>query len=106
MMLLPALGAAQGLPVLRGCSVQQQGQSLRLRLELGAQVAYRSFRLTDPERVVIDLSGVSSQSPRIDPMPAGAAVARIRSAHIWMVCASCSTSSSHVRPTCTGKVAR
>lgn len=80
MMLLPALGAAQGLPVLRGCSVQQQGQSLRLRLELGAQVAYRSFRLTDPERVVIDLSGVSSQSPRIDPMPAGAAVARIRSA--------------------------
>ncbi|AMU98343.1 N-acetylmuramoyl-L-alanine amidase [Xanthomonas citri] len=80
LMLLPALGAAQGLPVLRGCSVQQQGQSLRLRLELGAQVAYRSFRLTDPERVVIDLPGVSSQSPRIDPMPAGAAVARIRSA--------------------------
>lgn len=80
MMLLPALGAAQGLPVLRGCSVQQQGQSLRLRLELGAQVAYRSFRLTDPERVVIDLSGVSPQSPRIDPMPAGAAVTRIRSA--------------------------
>ncbi|ASL01178.1 hypothetical protein XcvCFBP7113P_13185 [Xanthomonas citri pv. vignicola] len=79
LMLLPALGAAQGLPVLRGCSVQQQGQSLRLRLELGAQVAYRSFRLTDPERVVIDLPGVSSQSPRIDPMPAGAAVARIRS---------------------------
>ncbi|MBV6814563.1 N-acetylmuramoyl-L-alanine amidase [Xanthomonas campestris pv. passiflorae] len=80
LMLLPALGAAQGLPVLRGCSVQQQGQSLRLRLELGAQVAYRSFRLTDPERVVIDLSGVSPQSPRIDPMPAGAAVTRIRSA--------------------------
>ncbi|MFW3177049.1 N-acetylmuramoyl-L-alanine amidase [Xanthomonas phaseoli] len=80
LMLLPALGAAQGLPVLRGCSVQQQGGSLRLRLEMGAQVVYRSFRLTDPERVVIDLSGVSPQSPRIDPMPAGAAVTRIRSA--------------------------
>ncbi|MBV6850663.1 N-acetylmuramoyl-L-alanine amidase [Xanthomonas euvesicatoria] len=80
LMLSPALGAAHGLPVLRGCSVQQQGESLRLRLELGAQVVYRSFRLTDPERVVIDLSGVSPQSPRIDAMPAGAAVTRIRSA--------------------------
>ncbi|MGX1995891.1 N-acetylmuramoyl-L-alanine amidase [Xanthomonas axonopodis pv. cassiae] len=80
LMLSPVLGAAHGLPVLRGCSVQQQGESLRLRLELGAQVAYRSFRLTGPERVVIDLPGVSSQSPRIDPIPGGAAVTRIRSA--------------------------
>ncbi|PPV05352.1 N-acetylmuramoyl-L-alanine amidase [Xanthomonas bromi] len=80
LMLSPALGSAQGLPVLRECSVQQQGELVRLRLELGAQVVYRSFRLTDPERLVIDLSGVSSQSPHIDPMPAGAAVTRIRSA--------------------------
>ncbi len=81
LMLSPALAAAQGLPVLRECSVQQQGGLLRLRLELlGAQVAYRSFRLADPERLVIDLSGVSSQAPRIDPIPAGAAVTRIRSA--------------------------
>ncbi|MCP3035480.1 MULTISPECIES: N-acetylmuramoyl-L-alanine amidase [Xanthomonas] len=80
LMLSPALGSAQGLPVLRACSMRQQGELLRLRLELGAQVVYRSFRLTDPERVVIDLSGVSPQSPRIDAMPAGAAVTRIRSA--------------------------
>lgn len=81
LMLSPALAAAQGLPVLQGCSVQQQGGLLRLRLELlGAQVAYRSFRLADPERLVIDLFGVSSQAPRIDPIPAGAAVTRIRSA--------------------------
>ncbi len=79
-MLAPTVGAAQGLPALRGCRVQQQGDLLRLRLELGAQVAYRSFRLSDPERVVIDLSGVSPQSPPIDPMPAGTAVTRIRSA--------------------------
>ncbi|KOR43550.1 N-acetylmuramoyl-L-alanine amidase [Xanthomonas oryzae] len=80
LMLSPALGFAQGLPVLRECSVQQQGESLLLRLTLGAQVAYRSFNLSNPERLVIDLSGVSSQSPRIDPMPAGTAVTRIRSA--------------------------
>ncbi|MBO9741358.1 N-acetylmuramoyl-L-alanine amidase [Xanthomonas axonopodis pv. begoniae] len=80
LMLAPTFGAAQGLPALRGCRVQQQGELLRLRLELDAQVAYRSFRLTDPARVVIDLPGVSSHSPRIDPMPAGAAVTRIRSA--------------------------
>ncbi|KGE53461.1 N-acetylmuramoyl-L-alanine amidase [Xanthomonas axonopodis pv. vasculorum] len=80
LMLAPTVGAAQGLPALRGCRVQQQGDLLRLRLELGAQVAYRSFRLSDPERVVIDLSGVSPQSPPIDPMPAGTAVTRIRSA--------------------------
>ncbi|WP_127167753.1 N-acetylmuramoyl-L-alanine amidase [Xanthomonas euvesicatoria] len=80
LMLSPALGSAQGLPVLRACSMRQQGELLRLRLELGAQVAYRSFRLTGPERVVIDLPGVSSQSPRIDPIPGGAAVTRIRSA--------------------------
>ncbi|TCK48321.1 LOW QUALITY PROTEIN: N-acetylmuramoyl-L-alanine amidase [Xanthomonas vasicola] len=79
LMLSPALGPAQGLPVLRGCSVQQQGESLRLRLELGAQMAYRSFNLSNPERLVIDLSGVSLQSPRMDPVPAGAAVTRIRS---------------------------
>lgn len=64
---------------MRGCSVQQQGESLRLRLELGAQMAYRSFNLSNPERLVIDLSGVSLQSPRMDPVPAGAAVTRIRS---------------------------
>ncbi|MFA4151067.1 N-acetylmuramoyl-L-alanine amidase [Xanthomonas perforans] len=80
LMLSPALGSAQGLPVLRACSMRQQGELLRLRLELGAQVAYRSFRLTGPERVVIDLPGVSSQSPRIDPIPGSAAVTRIRSA--------------------------
>lgn len=80
LMLSPALGSAQGLPVLRACSMRQQGELLRLRLELGAQVAYRSFRLTGPERVVIDLPGVSSQSPRIDPIPGGSAVTRIRSA--------------------------
>lgn len=79
-MLAPTFGAAQGLPALRGCRVQQQGELLHVRLELGAQVAYRNFRLSDPERVVIDLSGVSPQSPRIDPMPVGVAVTRIRSA--------------------------
>ncbi|WP_166750505.1 N-acetylmuramoyl-L-alanine amidase [Xanthomonas cannabis] len=80
LMLAPTFGAAQGLPALRGCRVQQQGELLHVRLELGAQVAYRSFRLSDPERAVIDLSGVSPQSPPIDPMPAGVAVTRIRSA--------------------------
>ncbi|WP_184557637.1 N-acetylmuramoyl-L-alanine amidase [Xanthomonas arboricola] len=75
-----ALGSAQGLAVLRACSVQQQGELLRLRLELSTQLAYRSFRLSDPDRLVIDLPGVSSQLPRIDPVPADAAVARIRSA--------------------------
>ncbi|MCL1525261.1 N-acetylmuramoyl-L-alanine amidase [Xanthomonas nasturtii] len=80
LMLAPTFGAARGLPALRGYRVQQQGELLLLRLELGAQVAYRSFRLSDPERVVIDLSGASPQSPPIDPMPAGTAVTRIRSA--------------------------
>lgn len=79
-MLSPALGSAQRLSVLRACSVQQQGGLLRLRLELSTQLAYRSFSLSDPDRLVVDLPGVSSQPLRIDPVPAGAAVARIRSA--------------------------
>ncbi|WP_115511922.1 MULTISPECIES: N-acetylmuramoyl-L-alanine amidase [Xanthomonas] len=79
LVLSPCLGNAQALPALQGCSVQQQGDVLRLRLELSAQAVYNSFGLSDPERLVIDLSGVSSQSPRIAPLPPGTAVIAIRS---------------------------
>lgn len=107
LMLSPALAAAQGLPVLRECSVQQQGGLLRLRLELlGAQVAYRSFRLADPERLVIDLSGVSSQAPRIDPIPAGAAVTRIRSAAHLDGLRVVFDLQQPVRSTCAGRTVR
>ncbi|MEA9588156.1 N-acetylmuramoyl-L-alanine amidase [Xanthomonas sp. WHRI 10064A] len=79
LVLSPGLGNAQALPALQGCSVQQQGDVLRLRLELSAQAVYNNFGLSDPERLVIDLSGVSSQSPRIAPLPPGTAVIAIRS---------------------------
>ncbi len=106
LMLSPALGSAQGLPVLRGCSVQQQGESLRLELELGAQVAYRSFSLSNPERLVIDLSGVSLQSPRMDPVPAGAAVTRIRSELHLDGLRVVLDLHSHVQPICVGRAVR
>ncbi|CAD0352903.1 N-acetylmuramoyl-L-alanine amidase [Xanthomonas hortorum] len=79
LVLPPGLGYAQGVPALRSCGVQQHDDGLQLRLELNAQVAYRSFRLSNPERLVIDLSGVSTQPPRIDPLPGGLAVVAIRS---------------------------
>lgn len=79
LVLSPGLGYAQEVPELRSCGVQQHDDGLRLRLELNAQVAYRRFRLSNPERLVIDLSGVSSQPPRIDPLPGGLAVVAIRS---------------------------
>ncbi|MDV2452832.1 N-acetylmuramoyl-L-alanine amidase [Xanthomonas hortorum] len=79
LVLSPGLGYAQGLPALRSCGLQRHDAGLRLRLELSVQVAYRSFRLSDPERLVIDLSGVSTQPPRIDPLPGGLAVVAIRS---------------------------
>ncbi len=79
LLLSPGLGYSQGLPTLRSCGLQQQDDGLQLRLELSAQVAYRSFRLSDPERLVIDLSGVSTRPPLIDPLPGGPVIVAIRS---------------------------
>ncbi|WDM66082.1 N-acetylmuramoyl-L-alanine amidase [Xanthomonas cucurbitae] len=79
LVLSPGLVDAQGLATLRNCSVQLRDEGLQFRLELSGQVAYRSFQLSDPERLVIDLSGVSTQPPRIDPLPGRSAVVAIRS---------------------------
>ncbi|WP_184622825.1 N-acetylmuramoyl-L-alanine amidase [Xanthomonas sp. 3058] len=79
LVLSPSLVHAQPLPMLRSCSLQRQDGELRLRLELSAQAAYRSFNLSDPARLVIDLSGISTQPPRIDPLPGDPAVVAIRS---------------------------
>ncbi len=77
--LSPSLVHGQSLPRLRSCTLQRQEAGLRLRLALSTQVAYRSFSLSDPARLVIDLSGISAQPPQMDPLPEGLAVAAIRS---------------------------
>ncbi|MCC8619932.1 N-acetylmuramoyl-L-alanine amidase [Xanthomonas vesicatoria] len=77
--LSPSLVHAQSLPRLRTCNLQRQDGGLRLRLALSTQVGYRSFNLSDPARLVIDLSGISTQPPLMDPLPRGLAVAAIRS---------------------------
>ncbi|MCS3748636.1 N-acetylmuramoyl-L-alanine amidase [Xanthomonas arboricola] len=79
LVLSPSLVHGQSLPRLRNCTLQRQEAGLRLRLALSTQVAYRSFSLSDPARLVIDLSGISAQPPQMDPLPEGLAVAAIRS---------------------------
>lgn len=79
LVLSPSLVHGQSLPRLRNCTLQRQDAGLRLRLALSTQVAYRSFSLSDPARLVIDLSGISAQPPQMDPLPEGLAVAAIRS---------------------------
>ncbi|PKV10757.1 N-acetylmuramoyl-L-alanine amidase [Xanthomonas prunicola] len=79
LVLSPSLVHGQSLPRLRNCSLQRQEGGLRLGLALSTQVAYRSFTLSDPARLVIDLSGISAQPPQMDPLPEGLAVAAIRS---------------------------
>ncbi|WP_166768366.1 N-acetylmuramoyl-L-alanine amidase [Xanthomonas arboricola] len=79
LVLSPRLVHAQPQPLLRSCNLQRQGAGLRLRLALSTQVAYRSFSLSNPARLVIDLPGVSTQPPQIDPLPDGLAVVAIRS---------------------------
>ncbi|MCS3808674.1 N-acetylmuramoyl-L-alanine amidase [Xanthomonas sp. 4461] len=79
LVLSPSLVHGQSLPRLRNCTLQRQEAGLRLRLALSTQVAYRSFSLSDPARLVIDLSGISAQPPQMDPLPEGVAVAAIRS---------------------------
>ncbi|KQR07215.1 MULTISPECIES: N-acetylmuramoyl-L-alanine amidase [Xanthomonas] len=79
LLLSPVAGYTQDLPSLLECSVQQQGDVLRLRLALSGQAGYRSFGLSGPERFVIDLSGVSAQPPHIVPPADDVAVTRIRS---------------------------
>ncbi|WP_126971737.1 N-acetylmuramoyl-L-alanine amidase [Xanthomonas sp. BRIP62411] len=79
LVLSPGLAHAQSLPELRSCNLQRQGRELQLRLALSTQVAYRSFSLSNPARLVIDLPGVSTQPPQVDPLPDGLAVVAIRS---------------------------
>ncbi|CAE6757042.1 N-acetylmuramoyl-L-alanine amidase AmiC [Xanthomonas arboricola] len=79
LLLSPHLIHAQPQPLLRSCNLQRQGAGLRLRFALSTQVAYRSFSLSNPARLVIDLPGVSTQLPQIDPLPDGLAVVAIRS---------------------------
>lgn len=79
LVLSPSLVHAQSLPRLRTCDLQRQDGGLRLRLALGTQVAYRSFSLSNPARLVVDLSGISTQAPQMDPVPEGSAVTAIRS---------------------------
>lgn len=79
LVLSPRLVHAQPQPLLRSCNLQRQSAGLRLRLALSTQVAYRSFSLSNPARLVIDLSGVSTQPPQIDPLPDDLAVVAIRS---------------------------
>ncbi|WP_435014720.1 N-acetylmuramoyl-L-alanine amidase [Xanthomonas arboricola] len=79
LVLSPHLVHAQPQPLLRSCNLQRQGAGLRLRLVLSTQVAYRSFSLSNPARLVIDLPGVSTQPPQIDPLPDDLAVVAIRS---------------------------
>ncbi|WP_349781944.1 N-acetylmuramoyl-L-alanine amidase [Xanthomonas arboricola] len=79
LVLSPRLVHAQPRPMLRSCNLQRQDAGLRLRLALNAQVAYRSFSLSNPARLVIDLPSVLTQPPQIDPLPDGLAVVAIRS---------------------------
>lgn len=79
LLLSPRLVHAQPQPLLRSCNLQRQDAGLRLRLALSTQVAYRSFSLSNPARLVIDLPGVSTQPPQVDPLPDGLAVVAIRS---------------------------
>ncbi|UXA52947.1 N-acetylmuramoyl-L-alanine amidase [Xanthomonas prunicola] len=79
LVLSPSLVHGQSLPRLRNCNLQRQEGGLRLGLALSTQVAYRSFTLSDPARLVIDLSGISAQPPQMDQLPEGLAVAAIRS---------------------------
>ncbi|MEQ7334170.1 N-acetylmuramoyl-L-alanine amidase [Xanthomonas campestris pv. campestris] len=79
LLLSPRLVHAQRQPLLRSCNLQRQDAGLRLRLALSTQVAYRSFSLSNPARLVIDLPGVSTQPPQVDPLPDGLAVVAIRS---------------------------
>ncbi|CAG2088955.1 N-acetylmuramoyl-L-alanine amidase [Xanthomonas euroxanthea] len=79
LVLSPGLAHAQSLPALRSCNLQRQGRELQLRLALSTQVAYRSFSLSNRARLVIDLPGVSTQPPQVDPLPDGLAVVAIRS---------------------------
>lgn len=79
LVLSPGLAHAQSLPALRSCNLQRQGRELQLRLALSTQVAYHSFSLSNPARLVIDLPGVSTQPPQVDPLPDGLAVVAIRS---------------------------
>ncbi|MFO3704293.1 N-acetylmuramoyl-L-alanine amidase [Xanthomonas codiaei] len=79
LVLSPSLVHAQSLPRLRTFDLQRQDGGLRLRLALGTQVAYRSFSLSNPARLVVDLSGISTQAPQMDPVPEGFAVTAIRS---------------------------
>ncbi|XHH28040.1 N-acetylmuramoyl-L-alanine amidase [Xanthomonas euroxanthea] len=78
LVLSPGLAHAQSLPALRSCNLQRHGRELQLRLALSTQVAYRSFSLSNPARLVIDLPGVSTQPPQVDPLPDGLAVVAIR----------------------------
>ncbi|RJU11495.1 hypothetical protein XcmpCFBP7700_10060 [Xanthomonas campestris] len=79
LLLSPVLGYTQSLPVVQACDLQQEGALLRLRLQISTQVTYRRFTLADPARLVIDLAGVSTQAPRIGPLPDGTVVTAIRS---------------------------
>ncbi|GAE55177.1 hypothetical protein XPR_1812 [Xanthomonas arboricola pv. pruni MAFF 301420] len=90
LLLSPRLVHAQPLPLLRSCNLQRQDAGLRLRLALSTQVAYRSFSLSNPARLVIDLSGISAQRrrwihcPKVSPSSPSAA------ARMLMGCAWCS----------------
>lgn len=79
LVLSPSLVHAQPLPMLRSFNLQRQDAGLRLRLALSTQLAYRSVSLSDPGRLVIDLPGVSTQPPQVDPLPDRLAVVAIRS---------------------------
>ncbi|WP_426802804.1 N-acetylmuramoyl-L-alanine amidase [Xanthomonas campestris] len=79
LLLSPVLGYAQSLPVVQACDLQQEGALLHVRLQISTQVTYRRFTLADPARLVIDLAGVSTQAPRIGPLPDGTVVTAIRS---------------------------
>ena len=50
--------SAQTTPALTGARISQQGDMTRLTLDLTAPVAFRTFTLAGPDRVVIDLSAV------------------------------------------------
>lgn len=80
-LLLPAAAAAQEPQGhLRGIQVQATGQGTQVRLTTTGLQAVRAFRLSDPARVVVDLSGLEHALGRTDfaGVPRSG-IARIRS---------------------------
>ncbi|PWU29424.1 N-acetylmuramoyl-L-alanine amidase [Pseudomonas sp. RW407] len=67
---LPALDLLAG-PRLLGARSEPSGDGLRLVLDLDGPFRYRTFSLSAPERLVVDLEGAGLGAPLASPAPSG-----------------------------------